>query len=119
MISESEKWSDQINEAVNIILDVTSEIERFVGSIDASSQRLDWLDERLTTYQNLKRKYKCSVEEILHKKDKWLEKLEYLKNIGQNIILIRQKKKEKYYELLDLGKNYLTKESLPLIISLS
>ena len=104
LISESEKWSDQINEAVNIILDVTSEIERFVGSIDASSQRLDWLDERLTTYQSLKRKYKCSVEEILHKKEKWVEKLEYLKNIGQNIVLIRKKKKEKYNELLDLGK---------------
>ena len=104
LLSESEKWGEQINEAVNIVLDVASEIEKCVGSIDASSQRLEWLDERLTIYQNLKRKYKCSIEEILQKKEAWIKKLEYLKNIGENILLIRKKKKDKYNELVDLGK---------------
>ena len=112
LIPESKNWSNQINEAVNIILDTVSEIEKCIGSIDASSERLSWLDERLATYQNIKRKYKSSIDDILQKKKDWNKKLEYLKNIDENIIKIRKEIKQKFEILMDKGnKLSLERES--------
>ena len=34
-------------------------------------QRLSWLDERLATYQNIKRKYKSSIDDIFTKKERF------------------------------------------------
>ena len=54
-------------------------------SWDASPERMQWLDERLTTYRTLKRKYGSSVEEVLENLQTWREQLNELKSRDQRL----------------------------------
>ena len=65
----------------------------------------------MATYQNIKRKYKSSIDDILQKKKDWNKKLEYLRNIDENIIKIRKEIKQKFEILMDKGNKLSLEES--------
>lgn len=65
LIEKSRAWKEQA-ESISIQLrDLSEDIAREVNSIETDPARMQWLDERLTLYQKMKRKYRPTVAEIL------------------------------------------------------
>ena len=80
MPDEAQEWHDEIESAVTSVQEVVRSIENSAAGIDASAERMQWLDDRLTTYQTLKRKYGATVEEVLENGEKWSDQLRELRN---------------------------------------
>jgi DNA repair protein RecN (Recombination protein N) len=78
-LPEAQEWHDEIETAVTSVQEVVRSIETSAAGIDASPERMQWLDDRLTTYQSLKRKYGPTVEEILQNGETWKQQLDELR----------------------------------------
>ena len=74
-LPEAQEWHREIETAVTSVQEVVRSIETAAAGIDASPERMQWLDDRLTTYQSLKRKYGSTVEEILQNGEAWKQQL--------------------------------------------
>ncbi|MDZ8120097.1 DNA repair protein RecN [Pontiella agarivorans] len=94
LMPEAQDWHDELESAVTSVQEVVRSIEQSAGDIDASAERMEWLDDRLTTYQTLKRKYGTTVEEVLENGAQWAEQLKELRG--------RDKKREKLENQLTL-----------------
>ncbi len=79
LMPEAQEWHDEIESAVMQVQDVVRSIETLAENIDSSPERMQWLDDRLTTYQSLKRKYGSTVEEILKNANTWSAQLKELR----------------------------------------
>ena len=79
MMPEAQEWHDELESAIAAVQDIVRSIENSASGIDASAERMQWLDDRLTTYQTLKRKYGATVEEVLENCEKWSEQLDDLR----------------------------------------
>ena len=78
-LPEAQEWHDEIETSVMSVQEVVRSIETSAAGMDASPERMQWLDDRLTTYQSLKRKYGPSVEEILQNGETWKQQLDELR----------------------------------------
>lgn len=94
LMPEAQDWHDELESAVTSVQEVVRSIEQSAGDIDASGERMEWLDDRLTTYQTLKRKYGTTVEEVLQNGEQWSEQLKALRG--------RDKKREELENQLTL-----------------
>jgi len=79
LMPEAQEWHDEVESAVAQVQEVVRSIESSASGIDASPERMQWLDDRLTTYQTLKRKYGATVEEVLQNREIWKQQLEELR----------------------------------------
>lgn len=79
MLPEAQEWHDELESAVTSVQEIVRSIENSASGIDASAERMQWLDDRLTTYQTLQRKYGATVEEVLENGEKWKEQLDGLR----------------------------------------
>jgi DNA repair protein RecN (Recombination protein N) len=79
LMPEAQEWHDEIESAVTSVQEVVRSIENSADGIDASAERMEWLDDRLTTYQTLKRKYGATVEEVLENGENWKLQLKDLR----------------------------------------
>ncbi|MCK4564910.1 MAG: DNA repair protein RecN [Verrucomicrobia bacterium] len=79
LMPEANEWHDEIESTVMQVQEVVRSIETSAAGIDASPERMQWLDDRLTTYQTLKRKYGATVEEVLRNCDTWKQQLQELR----------------------------------------
>ncbi len=94
LMPEAQDWHDELESAVTSVQEVVRSIEQSAGDIDASGERMEWLDDRLTTYQTLKRKYGSTVEDVLQNGEQWSEQLKALRG--------RDKKREELENQLTL-----------------
>lgn len=83
LMPEAQEWHDEIEGAVASVQEVVRSIENSAAGIDASPERMQWLDDRLTTYQSLKRKYGPSVQEVLDNCVEWRTQLVELRGRDQ------------------------------------
>lgn len=65
LLPEAEDWRTELDDAATRIREIVTSLARRVDGLDADPSRLDWLDQRLTTYQKMKRKYGPSVADCL------------------------------------------------------
>ena len=79
LMPEAQEWHDELESAVTSIQEVVRSIENSAAGIDGSAERMQWLDDRLTTYQTLKRKYGATVEEVVENCGKWKQQLKDLR----------------------------------------
>ncbi|MEE9369528.1 MAG: DNA repair protein RecN [Pontiella sp.] len=79
LMPEAQEWHDEIESAVTSVQEVVRSIENSATGIDSSAERMQWLDDRLTTYQTLKRKYGSTVEEVLKNGEIWKQQLSELR----------------------------------------
>ncbi|MDF7825281.1 DNA repair protein RecN [Pontiellaceae bacterium B12227] len=79
LLPEAQDWHDEIETAVTSVQEVVRSVENSAAGIDGSAERMQWLDDRLTTYQTLKRKYGTTVEEVLENGKTWSEQLKELR----------------------------------------
>jgi DNA repair protein RecN (Recombination protein N) len=83
LMPEAQEWHDEIESSVTSVQETVRSIENSAAGIDASVERMQWLDDRLTTYQTLKRKYGATVEEVLQNRETWSRQLNELRGRGQ------------------------------------
>ena len=79
IMPEAQAWHDELESSIASVQEIVRSIENSASGIDASGERMQWLDDRLTTYQTLKRKYGATVEEVLGNREKWNEQLDDLR----------------------------------------
>ncbi len=94
LLPEAQEWHDELESAVTSVQEVVRSIEQSADGIDASGERMQWLDDRLTTYQTLKRKYGATVEEVIENGEQWKAQLADLRG--------RDKKREELENQLTL-----------------
>jgi DNA repair protein RecN (Recombination protein N) len=76
----AEEWAEELEGAARTAQEISAAIQSAVEDINAGPERLQFLDERLALYRNLKRKHAPSVPEILAKLDEWKERLKDLQS---------------------------------------
>lgn len=104
MPEEAKEWHDEIESAVTSVQEVVRAIENSAAGIDASPERMQWLDDRLTTYQTLKRKYGSTVEEVLSNCEKWREQLEDLRGRDKKRAVLQAELEQSYICVEKAGK---------------
>lgn len=90
LLPEAEEWHDELEEAVTRIQEIARSVELSASHIDAGPERMQWLDDRLTTYQTLKRKYGPSLEEVIENGEKWKEELDELRGLDRKRAELQQ-----------------------------
>lgn len=83
LIPEAREWHDDLENAVATVQEIVRSVENSVAGIDGSPERMQWLDDRITTYQTLKRKYGATVEEVLGNCETWRDQLDNLRSRGK------------------------------------
>ena len=65
LMPAAKDWPEELRVHTDAIAALSGAIQRELADIDADPARLEWLDQRLATYDKLKRKYGGTVAEIL------------------------------------------------------
>ncbi len=65
LMPAAKEWPEELRVHTDAIAALSGTIERELSNIDADPARLEWLDQRLATYDKLKRKYGPGLPEIL------------------------------------------------------
>lgn len=65
LMPAAKEWPEELRLHTDAIATLSGAIQRELCDIDADSARLEWLDQRLATYDKLKRKYGPKLEDIL------------------------------------------------------
>ena len=61
----AQDWPEALRAHTDALATLAVAIQRELSNVDADPARLEWLDQRLATYDKLKRKYGGTVAEIL------------------------------------------------------
>ncbi|NLB68706.1 MAG: DNA repair protein RecN [Lentisphaerae bacterium] len=78
--AEAPAWLDEARSASIQLNELSQSITSVFSAIDASPERMLWLEERMTTVQRLKRKYGNSIENILDFYEKTKERVDELES---------------------------------------
>ena len=93
--SELDKKVAEIEEnflnALDLMQDVSSNLERYASSVDNDTQRLDEIQERLYVLDKLRRKYGASLSEILKTYDGFVKELDEIEASTNNIQELEKK----------------------------
>ncbi|MDF3129507.1 DNA repair protein RecN [Kiritimatiellaeota bacterium B1221] len=82
---DAEVWSEELDQILSQVRELGISL-RFAGEkMEADPSRLDWLDQRLSTYSRMRKKYGPSVEEVLETLTLSQQKLESLENREQRL----------------------------------
>ena len=100
---EAEGWSEQMESIIDSVQDLSRSIEMSAGNVDISPERMEWLDDRMTTYQMLKRKYGASVEQLLLDLDAWRVELDDLKGLDMRRLDLEVERELQLKQLRGIG----------------
>ena len=104
LVAEAQEWHDELEQAVTSVQEVVRSIQNAVSDIDAGPERMQWLDDRLTTYQTLKRKYGATVEEVLENSQTWKEQLNELRGRDKKRAALQREQAEVYKAVEAAGR---------------
>jgi DNA repair protein RecN (Recombination protein N) len=82
---DAKAWQDEAREAAMRIRELCAAIHSLADRVESDPARLDWLDQRLATYQRLKKKYAPTVLEILDMLNQSKERLHTLQTRGEQL----------------------------------
>ena len=104
LLPDAAAWNDELEQAITSVQEIVRSLEGACDGWDASPDRMQWLDERLTTYRMLKRKYGSSVEEVLENLQAWRGQLNELESRDKRLEELMVKKAEKLQEVVASGE---------------
>ncbi len=82
---DAEVWSEELDQILSQLRELGISL-RFAGEkMEADPARLDWLDQRLSIYSRMRKKYGPSIEEVLETLTVSRQKLESLENREQRL----------------------------------
>ncbi len=85
LLPEAEDWQSELDDAATRIREITASLASRVDGLDADPSRLEWLDQRLTTYQKLKRKYGPTVADCLEQLERAQQRLQDLQSRDERL----------------------------------
>lgn len=85
LLPEAEAWREEVQDVTHRLQEIGAAVGSRLDSIGGEPERLDWLDQRLTTYQKLKRKYGPTVEDVLRVLDETKQRLQRLENLEEEL----------------------------------
>lgn len=65
LIDAAAEWKEQARSITVQIQDLAETVEHYVRNVEGDPSRLQWLEERMSSYHKLKRKYGATVKDIL------------------------------------------------------
>ena len=83
-------WSTELGQTITSIQELIRSLEVQASDVEMSPERMQWLDDRLTTYQTLERKYGGSVAEVLSACAEWKEQLQELQSRETRLLELDQ-----------------------------
>ena len=83
LVPEAKAWQEEARGAAVRIQELCAAIHGLADRVEADPARLDWLDQRLATYQRLRKKYAPTVPEILEILKQSKERLHALADAGR------------------------------------
>ena len=101
---EASEWNIELEQAIVSVQEIVRSVESMCNNLDGSPEKLQWLDERLTTYRKIKRKYGNSIQEVLRNKDVWRKQLDDLKDRDKKSAKLEIEKNEKFSTLMSSGR---------------
>lgn len=94
----ADTWRAEARAAAAQIQDLSANIAGELVRVEAEPARLEWLDQRIATYQKLRKKYGASVSDILANLEKARTRLNDLRTRGEQLAAIET-------ELAEIGKS--------------
>ena len=88
LVPEAEIWRIELRELAARLQELNATMHRFLDHVEADPVRLDWLDQRLATYQKLKRKYAPTVAELLELLSQTKQRLGDLQSRGERLAAV-------------------------------
>ena len=104
LLPEAADWRDELEEASTRVRDVSAALATRVEQIDADPARLEWLDQRLTTYQKMKRKYGPTVRDALDQLERTRERLTDLQSRDERLADLERERSVVLKELVKAGR---------------
>ncbi|WFB35720.1 DNA repair protein RecN [Kiritimatiellota bacterium B12222] len=77
---EASSWLEETDQILNQVRELVISLRLAGDKLEADPARLDWLDQRLSVYSRMRKKYGPSVEEVLETFENSTAKLEALEN---------------------------------------
>ena len=88
LVPEAEIWRIEVRELAARLQELNATMHRFLDHVEADPARLEWLDQRLATYQKLKRKYAPTVSELLEILKHTKQRLHDLQSRGEQLAAV-------------------------------
>ena len=85
LVPEAKAWQEEAHGAAVRIQELCAAIHGLADRVEGDPTRLDWLDQRLATYQRLRKKYAPTVPEILEILRQSKERLHTLETRGEQL----------------------------------
>lgn len=92
LLPEAAGWREELDEASARIRDVSAALLTRLDGIDADPARLSWLDQRITVYQKMKRKYGPTIADALTQLDRARERLLDLQSRDEQLIELNKER---------------------------
>ncbi len=92
--------------------EIESSVNDYVGEIEADPAELGRLEERLRLFQNLKRKYGATLQEVLDHQADAEAQLARMENRGEEIEKLQKKARAAEAEVIKLGKAISKKRAI-------
>lgn len=85
LVPEAKDWQEEAHGVAVRIQELCAAIHGLADRVEGDPARLDWLDQRLATYQRLRKKYAPTVPEILEILTQSKERLNTLETRGEQL----------------------------------
>ncbi len=79
-------------------------LRNYLGHIEADPQRLQWLEDRMSSLDHMARKHNVAIEELIEVSDAIHDELDEIENSGltlENLDKLRMEKEADYYKVAD------------------
>lgn len=95
LMPQAAEWRDRVIESARQVRETALSIQTALDQIDCQPERVAWLDQRLATYQKLKRKYGGSVASILEALSGFRKRLQDLETRDERLAALMKAQSEK------------------------
>jgi DNA repair protein RecN (Recombination protein N) len=85
LLPDAVSWREEAAAAAAQVQELSAAISSRIEAIEINPSRMEWLDQRLTVYQQLKRKYGMDVGELMNKLEDSRERLRDLQTRHERI----------------------------------
>ena len=88
LVPDAKVWHEEAQAAAVRIQELSAAIHSLADRVEGDPARLEWLDQRLATYQKLKRKYAPTVPELLEILNQTKQRLSDLQSRGERLAAV-------------------------------
>lgn len=104
LLPEADEWKGEARAAAQQLQSLTETMRDVLDRVEADPARLDWLEQRLSMYQRLKRKYGADAAGLVKLLDDSRDALKDLSQRGEKLAAVEKKIDAAGKELLSTGR---------------